>query len=169
MDYKRIRETKQKLAHYDARLETLIELQRETEEKRQEVCDNCSHDFVLAYGTDKTGEKIAGCLVCGQYLNINDELIDSFSEVQLDKESVLDVSNETSLFSQRLSKNNKSVLLLKAEEVFNEYCKINTMCYSREMILKDIYYKVLELDEYYVNQEKMRKQNYEEELTKKKK
>lgn len=177
MDFSKYRETKQKLEHYDARLETLKELQNETYEKRQEVCDNCSHDFVLVYNSElkvvghseKGVLKQAGCLVCGQYFRLDEIYMDEITDQQINEDAVLDVSNETSLFSQRLSRDNKSVLLLKAEEVFNEYCKLNAMCFSREQVLKDIQRKVLELDSYYVNLELGRKMTYEEELTKKKK
>ena len=169
MDFKKYKDIKEKIVDYDLRLETLHKLEQETLENKQKVQDECSHDFVLAYGLDENGEKKAGCLVCGQYLNINNEFIDSFSDVQLDKESVLDVTLETCEFAQRLMKGNKNVLLIRAEEIFNNYCKINKMSFSRKMILKDIYYKVLELNEYYVSLEDDRKLNGEKEITKKKK
>lgn len=158
MDFSKYKETKQKLAHYDTRIDTLNELLKEANQKRQEVCDNCSHDFVLIYNSEPkvVGHpeqgvlKHAGCLVCGQFFRLDENLLDEFTDKQVSKNAVLDITLETSEYAQRLFKGDKNVLLLKAEEIFNDYCKLNTICSSREMILQDIYYKVLELDEHHV-------------------
>ena len=169
MDYKKYQKTKSDLEHYDDRIATLQELLKEANQKRQIICDECSHDFVFVYnaeaeqiGHPENGiRKNAQCLVCGTYFRLDENYVEFESGEILTSKHIIDATDYLLDYTQRSYSGNENVAYTEAKNVFEELINIDTGHIRDEQVLKQIEKNVKKLDDFNVEQENARRQGYE--------
>lgn len=104
---------------YKQKKKELEKKKKELENEIIEIESNCPHNLTLAYfesATYPSSIKQANCLVCGAYLELENNF-ELFSEEEINEDNIIDITDKVSLYSQKLYRENTNVLVLKAKEI----------------------------------------------------
>ena len=146
-----------KIYGYKNQIEILEDKKKKLEGLILKSQDNCNHDLVLSYANDK-GIKKSKCLFCDCYIELENN-IDIFTEREIDNKNILDVTVLVSEYSQKLTKRNENVLVLKAKEKLNEiinFARNNHRVFDKHLIKNVILNAVVVYDNE-LKQEKTKK------------
>lgn len=123
VDKKRNLYVKSKVEQNEYILKKLELLKAQIISKRDELQDICSHDLILCYGTTKNDElKKARCLTCGNYFEL-DGTFDMFTECDVNKDSIIDITDIISDEICNRSIYGKDLIYLRAKDKFEELLK----------------------------------------------
>lgn len=155
MDYKEYQKTIGELENVDIRIKTLEMLLKEAQGKRQTICDECSHDFVLIYAKENQNNddpewsihKHAQCLVCGSYIRLSKNNIAWDTDKPLNSNHVIDATEFASEYSQNLYQGSDNALYIAAKKEFDKLLDADTGHLKDKTYRELITLAVKELDE----------------------
>lgn len=168
MNYKKYQKTKADLEHYDDRIATLNELLNETKQKRQAICEECSHDFVLIYGKENQNNddsewsihKHAQCLICGSYIRLSKNNIAWDTDKSLNSKHIIDATDFASEYSQNLYQGSDNSLYIAAKKEFDILLDADTGHLKDKTYIELITVAVKELDDENRHKEALRREQY---------
>ena len=169
MDFKKYNKIKEDLNHYDERINTLNELLNETKQKRQVICDECSHDFVLIYAKENQNNddpewsihKHAQCLVCGSYIRLSKNNIAWDTDKPLNSNHIIDATEFASEYSQNLYQGSDNALYIAAKKEFDKLLDADTGHLKDKTYMELITLAVKKLDEENRHKEAFRRAQHE--------
>ena len=141
MNSKEIKKISDKKDNINKKISILKSLIDEYEDKKNDLINNCNHDYVILYANflNKVYNNIkyGKCLVCGKVMEMNDN-IDISTNMEINRDNIIDITEgETILFVKGESYNFNEEFY---KEIINEFQKIinSENIYTHEEILKEL-------------------------------
>ena len=109
---------KSKIEEYEDTIKRLEDLKSKIVSKRDELQDSCSHDLILCYDILDDGHQIlkqGRCLTCGNYFEL-DGTFDMFSERDINKNSIIDITNVLDIDNKMIC--GRNLIYLRAKDIF---------------------------------------------------